>query len=157
MAIALVSDGLSFFLSPTVIAEPLVIGIDLVTGVLIWLALGRPILLFAVFLAEAIPGVGMIPLWTMVVAILATTGRLPSRMGAMTSSQKNSPNDPANPPQLLPIRNCRISNSRISSYRAVATFLRDSSGNAPTRAAIQSLACKVLQANICGRASEFLD
>lgn len=98
MAIALVSDGLSFFLSPTVIAEPLVIGIDLVTGVLIWLALGRPILLFAVFLAEAIPGVGMIPLWTMVVAILATTGRLPSRMGAMTSSQKNSPNDPANPP-----------------------------------------------------------
>ena len=56
MAIALVSDGLSFFLSPTVIAEPLVIGIDLVTGVLIWLALGRPMLLFAVFLAEAIPG-----------------------------------------------------------------------------------------------------
>lgn len=102
MAIALVSDGLSFFLSPTVIAEPLVIGIDLVTGVLIWLALGRPILLFAVFLAEAIPGVGMIPLWTMVVAILATTGRLPSRMGAMTSSQKNSPNDPANPPPTPP-------------------------------------------------------
>lgn len=102
MAIALVSDGLSFFLSPTVIAEPLVIGIDLVTGVLIWLALGRPILLFAVFLAEAIPGVGMIPLWTMVVAILATTGRLPGRMGAMTSSQKNSPNDPANPPTTPP-------------------------------------------------------
>ena len=98
MAIALVSDGLSFFLSPTVIAEPLVIGIDLVTGVLIWFALGRPMLLFAVFLAEAIPGVGMVPLWTMVVALLATTGRLPGRMGATTSVGKDLPNDLANTP-----------------------------------------------------------
>ncbi len=95
MAIALVSDGLSFFLSPTVVAQPLVIGIDLVTGVLIWLALGRPILLFAVFLAEAIPGVGMIPLWTMVVAILATTGRLPGRMDATTYVGKDPSKDPS--------------------------------------------------------------
>jgi len=102
MAIALVSDGLSFFLSPTVIAEPLVIGIDLVTGVLIWLALGRPMLLFAVFLAEAIPGVGMVPLWTMVVALLATTGRLPGRMGATTSVGKDLPNDLANTPPAPP-------------------------------------------------------
>ena len=102
MAIALVSDGLSFFLSPTVIAEPLVIGIDLVTGVLIWLALGRPMLLFAVFLAEAIPGVGMIPLWTMVVALLATTGRLPGRMGGMTSVGKDLPNDLTNTPPAPP-------------------------------------------------------
>ena len=102
MAIALVSDGLSFFLSPTVIAEPLVIGIDLVTGVLIWFALGRPMLLFAVFLAEAIPGVGMVPLWTMVVALLATTGRLPGRMGAMTSVGKDLPNDLANTPPAPP-------------------------------------------------------
>ena len=102
MAIALVSDGLSFFLSPTVIAEPLVIGIDLVTGVLIWLALGRPMLLFAVFLAEAIPGVGMVPLWTMVVALLATTGRLPGRMGAMTPVGKDLPNDLANTPPAPP-------------------------------------------------------
>ena len=102
MAIALVSDGLSFFLSPTVIATPLVIGIDLVTGVLIWLALGRPMLLFAVFLAEAIPGVGMVPLWTMVVALLATTGRLPGRMGATTSVGKDLPNDLANTPPAPP-------------------------------------------------------
>ena len=102
MAIALVSDGLSFFLSPTVIAEPLVIGIDLVTGVLIWLALGRPMLLFAVFLAEAIPGVGLIPFWTMVVALLATTGRLPGRMGATTSVGKDLPNDLANTPPAPP-------------------------------------------------------
>jgi hypothetical protein len=102
MAIALVSDGLSFFLSPTVIAEPLVIGIDLVTGVLIWFALGRPMLLFAVFLAEAIPGVGMVPLWTMVVALLATTGRLPGRMGATTSVGKDLPNDLANTPPAPP-------------------------------------------------------
>ena len=102
MAIALVSDGLSFFLSPTVIAEPLVIGIDLVTGVLIWFALGRPMLLFAVFLAEAIPGVGMVPLWTMVVALLATTGRLPGRMGATTSVGKDLPNDLSNTPPAPP-------------------------------------------------------
>lgn len=102
MAIALVSDGLSFFLSPTVIATPLVIGIDLVTGVLIWLALGRPMLLFAVFLAEAIPGVGMVPLWTMVVALLATTGRLPGRMGETTSVGKDLPNDLANTPPAPP-------------------------------------------------------
>ncbi len=102
MAIALVSDGLSFFLSPTVIAEPLVIGIDLVTGVLIWLALGRPMLLFAVCVAEAIPGVGMVPLWTMVVALLATTGRLPGRMGATTSVGKDLPNDLANTPPAPP-------------------------------------------------------
>jgi hypothetical protein len=102
MAIALVSDGLSFFLSPTVIAEPLVIGIDLVTGVLIWLALGRPMLLFAVFLAEAIPGVGMVPLWTMVVALLATTGRLPGRMVGTTSVGKDLPNDLANTPPAPP-------------------------------------------------------
>ena len=102
MAIALVSDGLSFFLSPTVIAAPLVISIDLVTGVLIWVALGRPMLLFAVFLAEAIPGVGMVPLWTMVVALLATTGRLPGRMGATTSVGKDLPNDLANTPPAPP-------------------------------------------------------
>ena len=105
MAIALVSDGLSFFLSPMMIAEPLVIGIDLVTGVLIWLALGRPILLFAVFLAEAIPGLGMVPLWTMVVALLATTGRLPGRMGSTTSIARETPGattDPQLPNPQLP-------------------------------------------------------
>ncbi len=100
LGIALLSDGLSFVLSPTVIAEPFVIGIDLVTGILIWWALGRPMLLFAVFVAEAIPGVGMVPLWTMVVAILATTGRLPSRMGGPISNSKG-PNEPPSisPPQ----------------------------------------------------------
>jgi len=97
MAIALVSDGLSFFLSATVIAEPLLIGIDLVTGVLIWLALGRPMLLFAVLLAEAIPGVGMVPLWTLVVALLAT-GRLPGKMGPTKSIANDLARDPANTP-----------------------------------------------------------
>ena len=98
MVIALVSDGLSFFLSATVIAEPLVIGIDLVTGVLIWLALGRPMLLFAVLLAEAIPGVGVVPLWTLVVALLATTGRLPGKMGPTKSIANDLAKDPANTP-----------------------------------------------------------
>jgi hypothetical protein len=93
LAIALLSDGLSFVLSATVIAEPLIIGIDLVTGILIWWALGRPMLLFAVFVAEAIPGIGMIPLWTLVVAILITTGRLPSKMGGRMS-YSTGPNQP---------------------------------------------------------------
>ena len=93
LAVALLSDGLSFVLSATIIAEPLIIGIDLVTGILIWWVLGRPMLLFAVFVAEAIPGIGMIPLWTLVVAILITTGRLPSKMGGRMSNS-TGPNQP---------------------------------------------------------------
>lgn len=87
LGIAVASDVFSFVFSATIVAQPLVIGVDLVTGFLIWLALGRPMLLFAVFIAEAIPGVGVIPLWTMVVALLATTGRLPGRAGAAKFDQ----------------------------------------------------------------------
>ncbi len=95
LAIALISDGISFFGSAVIVALPLIIGIDLVTGFLIWLALGRPMVLFAVFMAEAIPGVAMIPLWTLIVVALAVTGRLPSRI---TQSQPSAPSTPANHP-----------------------------------------------------------
>lgn len=79
LAIALVSDGFSFFTSALVIAEPIVIAVDLVTAIAIWAALGAPMVLLAAFIAEAIPGVGMIPIWSAVVVALAFTGRLPGR------------------------------------------------------------------------------
>ncbi len=79
--VSIASDAFSFFVSPIVWLEPLVIGVDVVTGFLIWLALGRPLLLLPVLIAEATPFVGMFPLWTIVVGVIATTGRLPSRVG----------------------------------------------------------------------------
>lgn len=82
LAIALSSDAFSFFTSAWVITEPVVIAVDVATAMLLWWALGRPALLFVVFVAEAIPGIGMIPLWTMVVGALAVTGRLPASMSA---------------------------------------------------------------------------
>lgn len=83
-AIAVASDTFSFFTSALLPTAPLVIGVDVATAVLIWWALGRPVLMFMVFLAEAIPGVGMVPLWTIVVAVLAFTGRLPAAMARKT-------------------------------------------------------------------------
>jgi hypothetical protein len=61
-----------------------VIVIDAVTALLLWLVLGRPKILLPIFVAEAIPGVGVVPLWTLVAGGLAFFGRIPGRgrMGA---------------------------------------------------------------------------
>ena len=99
-AIALSSDAFSFFTSAWVITEPLVIAVDVATAMLLWWALGRPALLFVVFLAEAIPGIGVIPLWTMVVGALAVTGRLPATMSARaTKSAVQTSSDHSSKPQ----------------------------------------------------------
>ncbi len=93
-AIALSSDAFSFFTSAWVITEPIVIAVDVATAMLLWWALGRPALLFVVFLAEAIPGIGMIPFWTMVVGALAVTGRLPATMAARAAKPRaDDPSD----------------------------------------------------------------
>lgn len=78
-AVAIASDLFSFFTSAWVIAEPIVLAVDVATGLALWAVLGAPGILLAALVAEAIPGVGMIPLWTLVVAALAFTGRLPGR------------------------------------------------------------------------------
>ena len=60
-------------------APPVVIVIDVVTAAALYLVLGRPKLLLPVFVAEAIPGVSVVPLWTLVAVGLAFFGRIPGR------------------------------------------------------------------------------
>ena len=81
IAIAVVSDIVNAIF---IWAPPVVIGIDVVTAILRWVGLGRPKVLLPVFVAEAIPGVGLVPLWTLVAGGLAFFGRIPGRgrMGA---------------------------------------------------------------------------
>ena len=99
LAIALASDGFSFVFSATVIAEPLVISVDLVTAFAIWIALGQPAILLIALVAEAIPVVGMFPLWTVVVGIIAATGKLPGRgTGTTVASTKRTAPPPTLPP-----------------------------------------------------------
>jgi hypothetical protein len=63
IAIAIVSDIVNAIFTW---APPIVIGIDVVTAVLLWVVLGRPMVLLPVFIAEALPGVGIVPFWTLV-------------------------------------------------------------------------------------------
>ncbi|MBM4111117.1 MAG: hypothetical protein FJ254_07175 [Phycisphaerae bacterium] len=76
IAIAVVSDILNAIFTW---APPIVIGIDIVTAVLLWLVLGRPMVLLPVFIAEALPGVSVVPLWTIIACGLAFFGRIPGR------------------------------------------------------------------------------
>ena len=67
-------------------APPVVIVIDVVTAAALYLVLGRPKLLLPVFVAEAIPGVSVVPLWTLVAVGLAFFGRIPGRGRVGTTS-----------------------------------------------------------------------
>jgi hypothetical protein len=62
--IAAVSDFLSFW---TVIAPPMQWVIDLVTAFLLFLILGRRWAILPGLVAEAIPGMGIFPVWVLVV------------------------------------------------------------------------------------------
>lgn len=76
IGIAIVSDIMSALFTW---APPIVIAVDVVTAVLLWLVLGRPMVLLPVFIAEALPGVGIVPFWTLVAGGLAFFGRIPGR------------------------------------------------------------------------------
>jgi hypothetical protein len=65
--VAAVSDFLSFW---TVLAPPLQWVIDLVTASLLFLILGRRWALLPGLVAEAIPGLGVFPVWILVVLSL---------------------------------------------------------------------------------------
>ena len=84
-AVAIASDLFSFFTSGLVIAAPIVLAVDIATGLALWAALGAPGVLLAALVAEAIPGVGVIPLWTLVVAALAFKGTLSGRRSTLPS------------------------------------------------------------------------
>lgn len=62
--VAAVSDFLSFW---TVLAPPMEWMIDLLTAVLLFLILGRRWVILPGLIAEAIPGMGVFPVWVLVV------------------------------------------------------------------------------------------
>jgi hypothetical protein len=69
--IAAISDVVGAFATP---APPLVWGLDLLTGVVLFAVLGWRWLLLPGLVMEAIPGVGVLPLWLLVVAGIALWG-----------------------------------------------------------------------------------
>lgn len=93
IAIAIVSDVVNAIFTW---APPIVIAIDVVTAVLLWLVLGRPMVLLPVFIAEALPGVGIVPFWTLVAGGLAFFGRIPGR-GRVDGSATTPPHQAPHP------------------------------------------------------------
>jgi len=63
-AIAAVSDFLAMW---TVIAPPLQVALDVATALILFLILGRRWALLPGLIAEAIPGMGVFPVWVLVV------------------------------------------------------------------------------------------
>ncbi len=76
-AIAGLSDAISVFVS---VAPPIAWGLDLVTGVLLFIVLGWRWLLLPGLIMEAIPGVGVFPFWLVVVAAIAVWGTARPRL-----------------------------------------------------------------------------
>jgi hypothetical protein len=62
--VAAVSDFLAMW---TVIAPPLQVALDVVTAIILFLILGRRWALLPGLIAEAIPGMGVFPVWVLVV------------------------------------------------------------------------------------------
>jgi hypothetical protein len=69
--IAAISDVIGAFATP---APPIVWVIDLGTALLLFMILGRQWLLLPGLALEAIPGVGALPFWLLVVAAIAVLG-----------------------------------------------------------------------------------
>jgi hypothetical protein len=55
------------------------IPLDIITALALWAVLGRPVILLVALVAEALPGVGVLPLWSAVVIAIAMTGGIPGR------------------------------------------------------------------------------
>ena len=71
VAIAGVSDVIGAFATP---APPITWAVDLVTALLLFVVLGRQWLLLPGLALEAIPGLGVIPFWLLVVGAIAAFG-----------------------------------------------------------------------------------
>jgi hypothetical protein len=71
VAIAAVSDVIGAFTTP---APPVTWAVDLLTALLLFMVLGRQWLLVPGLVLEAIPGVGVIPFWLLVVGAIAVFG-----------------------------------------------------------------------------------
>jgi len=70
-AIAGISDAIGAFATPV---PPLVWMVDFVTALLLFLVMGRQWLLLPGLALEAIPGLGVLPLWLLVVGAIAVLG-----------------------------------------------------------------------------------
>jgi hypothetical protein len=70
-AIAGISDAIGAFAT---LLPPLVWAVDLVTALLLFLVLGRQWLLLPGLALEAIPGLGVLPFWLLVVGAIAALG-----------------------------------------------------------------------------------
>src|SRR5258705_5437200 len=70
-AIAGISDAIGAFATPV---PPIVWVVDVVTALLLFLVLGRQWLLLPGLALEAIPGLGVLPLWLLVVGAIAVLG-----------------------------------------------------------------------------------
>jgi hypothetical protein len=86
--IAALSDVVCAFV---VFAPPLVWAIDILTAVLLFIVLGWHWLLLPGLILEAIPGLGVIPIWLLVVAAIAVFGTARPRL---KSAAKISSGDP---------------------------------------------------------------
>jgi hypothetical protein len=76
-AIAAISDAIGAFVT---LAPPIIWGLDLVTVILLFIVLGWHWLLLPGLIMEAIPGVGVLPLWLLVVAAIAVWGTARPRL-----------------------------------------------------------------------------
>ena len=79
IAIAAASDVAAALLT---LAPPLMWGLDLVTAVALFVVLGWRWPLLVGLVLEAIPGVGMIPFWLLVVAAIAVWGTARPKLNA---------------------------------------------------------------------------
>jgi len=70
-AIAGISDAIGAFTTPL---PPIGWGVDLATALLLFMVLGRQWLLLPGLALEAIPGLGVLPFWLLVVAAIAVLG-----------------------------------------------------------------------------------
>jgi hypothetical protein len=71
--------------SGTVFMPPVQWAVDIVTALLLFIILGWQWALLPGFVAEAIPGVAVFPVWTLVVAAVALWGRMTHEMNLPTA------------------------------------------------------------------------
>jgi hypothetical protein len=84
-AVAGLSDGLSFFLTPV---PPLQWAADGVTALLLFLVLGWQWVLLPGLIMEALPGLNVFPFWVLVVGAVAMWGTARPNLKAMVPSGK---------------------------------------------------------------------
>lgn len=84
LLVAAASDIAGGAIDATIAGVPATIPLDMLTALVLWAVLGRPVLLLVALIAEALPGIGVLPVWTAVVIAIALTGRIPGRLSGTT-------------------------------------------------------------------------